>query len=217
MVVRGSLRGVNARYRKVVITFALMVPAACALAMLFPAPSAYASVSIAIPFDDLVRESVAAVLVTPESASVVWEEGRIITYTKSHIDTVVAGSVAGATEIWVRTRGGDIGQVGQAAEGEAVLTTGRPTLLFVRAPNAHAATPYVVTARAQGQFPVATDADGALRVYASDAVGLLMPKAATAGRAPLAPHPLASEVLHGHTLPDAKAAIARAWGPQHAP
>jgi hypothetical protein len=208
---------VGAPYRKVAIALACILPAAYALIALAPAPSAYASVSIAIPFDDLVRESVAAVIVTPESASTVWEEGRIITYTAAHVDTLVAGSVAGATEIWVRTRGGDIGHVGQAVEGEAVLTMGRPTLLFVRAPNAQAATPYVVTARAQGQFPIATDTDGALHVYASDAVGLLMPKAVTPGAPTPALRALASQVLHGHTLSDASAAIARAWGPRHAP
>lgn len=198
------------------IALACVLPAASALVAVTPTPPAYASVSIAISFDDLVHESVAAVVVTPESARTVWEDGRIITYTLAHVDTLVAGSVAGAQEIWVRTRGGDIGHVGQAVEGEAVLTTGRATLLFVRAPNVHAATPYVVTARAQGQFPVAADGDGTLRVYASDAVGLLMPKAPqTANPGP--PRPLAGEVLHGHTLTDAKATIAHAWGLHRAP
>ena len=206
----------NARYRKVVLALACFIPAAYTGVALSPAPPAYASVSIAISFDDLLRESVAAVIATPESARTVWEDGRIITYTQAHVDTLVAGSVAGAEEIWVRTRGGDIGHVGQAVEGEAVLTTGRSTLLFVRAPNAYAATPYVVTARAQGQFPVAVDGDGTLRVYASDAIGLLMPKASPPG-SPSPSRPLAGEVLHGHTLTEAKATIAHAWGLHRAP
>jgi hypothetical protein len=132
------------------------------------------------------------------------------------VDTVVAGSVAGAAKIWVRTRGGDIGHVGQAVEGEAVLTMGRRALLFVRAPNRESATPYVVTARAQGQFPVALDATGAPRVYSSDAVGLLVPKAVAPGGATLAPHPLARDLLHGRTVTDAKALITRAWSTHHA-
>ena len=37
-----------------------------------------------------------AAIVTPYEQKAVWEDGRIITYTQAHVDTLVAGSVAGA-------------------------------------------------------------------------------------------------------------------------
>lgn len=201
----------NRRLRKtLLVTYAVAV--SVALATSSP-PLARASVSIAIPFDDLVRDSTAAAVVTPESESSVWEDGRIITYTEVHVDALVAGSLGGAAEVWVRTRGGDVGHIGQAVEGEAVLTVGRPTLLFLRPPNDEAPTPYVVTARAQGQFPIVLDEHGALRLHASFGTGHLVPKALAADGAP---HPLASAVLHGQTVSDAEGAVARAWDRLHA-
>lgn len=186
------------------LTFCLaLLPLGYALA-----PEARASVSIPIAFDDLVRESSAAVVATPELDQPVWEDGRIITYTKVHIDALVAGSLGDVPDTWVRTRGGEIGHVGQSVAGEAVLTVGRPSLLFLRPPHAGDAvrSPFVVTARAQGQFPVVQGAHD-LELRASfDAPGAAATSAA----------PLARGMLHGRTVVDAESRIAGAWDRLHA-
>ena len=54
---------------------------------------AHASMSIAILFDELVRDSTAAAIVTPFEQKPVWEDGRIITYTHVHADRPVAGTL----------------------------------------------------------------------------------------------------------------------------
>ena len=192
----------------------LALPALAALAA-FVAPSAHASLSIAISFEDLIRGSSAAVVVTPDAESVVWEDGRIITYTEVHIDDLVAGTVAGQSAVWIRTRGGDIGHLGQSVLGEAVLTMGRATLLFIRLPRSGATEvasrgPYVVTGRAQGQFPIVEDGHGGLAFRASTGVDEVVKKVADL-------HPLARDVLQGRRVADAEATVSRAWQGLHAP
>jgi hypothetical protein len=191
----------------------------CVLVLAAAAHDASASVSIAIPFDSLVRASTAAALITPVTQTSSWQGGRIFTYTEVHIDQRVAGDTLPET-VTIRTMGGDVGTLGQAVEGEAVLTIGRPSLLFLHpsAPvpgdtsglTSRAAT-YSVTARAQGQFPVVADAQGELRVRRSSGIGALVaPKGA--GQ-PV----LAGDALHGVKVDDAKTAIAQVWSRVHAP
>jgi hypothetical protein len=185
------------------------------------AHDASASVSIAVPFDTLVATSTAAVLATPVTQTSRWESGRIFTYTDVHIDQRVAGEAL-ADEVSVRTMGGDVGTIGQIVEGEAVLTVGRPSLLFLRpgmpVPGEAAtglvsqAPTYVVTARAQGQFPVVVDANGDVRVRRSSGVGATM-----APRGSAAAMLLASDALHGAKVRDATDAITRVWSRVHAP
>jgi hypothetical protein len=183
---------------------------------LAPGPRlAEASVSIAIPFDDLVRESSAALVVTPMSERVVWEDGRIITYTDVHVDEVVAGGIGGAADVWLRTRGGVVGHVGQSVEGEAIFTIGRPSLVFVRPPTQDSAggSVLVVTARAQGQFPVVVEKGGALSVDVSGGLGARVPAAGVV----LALHPLASDTLRGVRVEEARRIVQEAWRACHAP
>jgi hypothetical protein len=191
----------------------------CVLVLAAAAHDASASVSIAIPFDSLVRVSTAAALVTPVTQTSSWQGGRIFTYTDVHVDQSVAGETLPET-VTVRTMGGDVGTIGQAVEGEAVLTVGRPSLLFLHpsAPlpgdtsglTSHPAT-YAVTARAQGQFPVVADAQGELRVRRSSGIGALVaPKG-------VGQPVLAGEALHGAKVGDAKTAIAQVWSRVHAP
>jgi hypothetical protein len=184
-----------------------------------------ASTSIAVPFEALVRESSAAAFVTPVARTAVWENGRIVTYTDAHVDTRVAGSVP-ADDVWIRTLGGEVGDVGQRVEGEAVLAVGHPSLVFLRPASVLPAGTtsvastmpgvYSVTARAQGQFPVSfgTAAVGTAReprIYRSSGVG-----------ATLAPERidrpiLASDLLQGMTVHDVLATVVAAWGRVHAP
>src|SRR5678815_5242459 len=78
------------------------------------APRADASVSFTVPMDALVEESSAACVVSPIEAKSVWENGRIATYTRVHVDRLLAGSAA--NEIWIKTLGGAVGDVGQNVE-----------------------------------------------------------------------------------------------------
>ena len=187
------------------------------------ATDAQASVSIAVAFDALVRESSAVALVTPLEQRSVWEDGRIYTYTRVRADQGVAGELATGSEAWIRTLGGVVGHIGQLVDGEPVLTTGRPSLLFLRAGTAGT---MEVTARAQGQFAVTLDETKTQRLARSSAVGVLLPpktaaatNAANATASPaLAPASpmLAHEALHNKKLDDGIRDISTAWKRLHA-
>jgi hypothetical protein len=91
-----------------------------------------------------------------------------------HVDTAVAGELGTSAETWVRTLGGVVGNVGQRVEGEAVLTVGRPCLLFLRKGPVDGF--YDVTARAQGQFPLVIDEVTKKQKFVrSSGVGVLLP------------------------------------------
>jgi hypothetical protein len=184
---------------------------------------ARASISIAVLFDELVRDSSAAAIVTPFEQKAVWEDGRIVTYSHVHADRTVAGSLE--SDPWIRTLGGTVGRVGQVVDGEASLTIGKSGLLFLH-PDATGTGTYVVTARAQGQFPViAPDAQGAQGqrapiFRASAGVGGLVPTPdkrvaemsqlrASAGLRAEAPR--AMDVLHTRPVEDGVREVAAAW------
>ena len=183
---------------------------------------AHASVSIAVVFDALVRESSAVAVVTPVEQRSVWEDGRIYTYTRVRADQAVAGDIATGGEAWIRTLGGVVGHIGQLVDGEPVLTMGRPSLLFMRPGSAGTMD---VTARAQGQFAVTLDETKAQRLMRSSSVGVLLPpKSAQAGAAQsvnattqaVAPV-MAQDVLHNKKLDDGVRDISAAWKRLHAP
>jgi hypothetical protein len=192
------------RWRSIVLCAALAAPLSFA-----GVDDARASVSVAITFDALVRASSAAVVGTPAEQRSVWEGGRIYSYSRLHVDSAIAGELHGDDEVWVRTMGGIVGDVGQIVDGEAVLTVGRPSLLFLRkAPDGA----YIVTARAQGQFGLYTDEKMQLRAKKSHAMGVLLPpNGADASAA------LAGDVIHGRAVADAAKDIATAWSRGHAP
>jgi hypothetical protein len=183
----------------------------------FVAPAARASVSYTVVLDALAKESAAACLETPAEVKSVWEGGRIVTYTRLHVDSLLAGSLP--DEIWVRTLGGVVGDIGQQVEGEAVLRLGQQSVLFLTQYQGS----WVVTARGQGQFPIVRDASGALRLRKNTHAGaLLPPRAATVTRIraattyALAAEP-AADALDGKTIPDATTEITSAWRRTHAP
>src|SRR4029077_363296 len=102
----------------------------------------------------------------------VWEGGRIYTYTRVRVERPVAGNLDGAGELWVRTMGGIVGNIGQRVEGEAVLVPGQTSLLFVHAGGLTSVAE--VTGRGQGQFPLVAEGDGAPRIIRNRSVGLLL-------------------------------------------
>lgn len=167
------------------------------------APHAHASVSFTVVMDSLVQESSAAILATPIEVKSVWEGGRIATYTRVHVDRTFVGSAS--SEVWVKTMGGVVGQIGQLVDGEAVLRSGQQSVLFLSSFGGST----VVTARGQGQFPIVKDASGALRLRKNAHAGALL-AARTTTSAP------AADVLDGKTIDDAQIEIAASWQRTHA-
>ncbi|HEY2365847.1 MAG TPA: hypothetical protein VGH87_05645 [Polyangiaceae bacterium] len=185
-----------------------------AAVLFFAAPRADASVSFTVPMDALVEESSAACVVSPLESKSVWENGRIATYTRAHVDRVLAGSTASTSEVWIKTLGGAVGDIGQNVDGEAVLRPGRQSVVFLSTFEGS----LVVTARGQGQFALV---GGHLRknVWAG---ALLAPnpsvltriRARTTEAEAISP---AADVLDGKTIDEAAAHIAAAWTRTHAP
>ena len=173
-------------------------------------PRASASVSIEISWEALLHSSSAAVVATSVETRPVWEDGRIYTYTRVHVDRFVAGDLPDGGEAWVRTMGGVVGKVGQIVEGEAVLSIGETGLLFLH-PGPPGA--YVVTARGQGQFPLVHAADPKARphlIRSNAAGGLLPPSTASAS-------PFAADVVHGRGVDEVARDVTAAWDRAHAP
>jgi hypothetical protein len=177
---------------------------------------AQASVSIAVFFEELVRESTTVAVATPIEQHSAWENGRIYTYTRMHVDRLVAGDAHDAFD--VRTMGGAVGRIGQSVEGEPTFAIGQPSLLFLRRHGDS----FEVTARAQGQFAVVSGDDKRAHLAAATGTGALFPPSAerTAKAMQLDPTAgvprFARDVLHGRVLEDAARDIAVAWARLHA-
>jgi hypothetical protein len=173
---------------------------------------ARASVSVAVTLDALVRSASAVVLATAEEQRAIWEGGRIYTYSRLRVDTAVAGELAQGNEVWVRTMGGIAGGVGQVVEGEAVFAPGHPSLVFLRHGSGGGTSPFVVAARAQGQFAIYADDEKQLRFRRSPATGGLVPAGGT-GASTL----LAADAIDGRVVADATVDLAAAWARAHVP
>lgn len=126
--------------------------------MAVPRP-AEATLAREITLRQLVVRADLAVIVTPEESTAVWEdlEGggkRIVTYTRLRVGETVfgpAGGAASSKDVWVRTLGGIVGEIGQQVEGEAEFRTGERSLVFLlhRGDGTH-----VVIDMAQGHYPI---------------------------------------------------------------
>ncbi len=190
------------RWRALLIAILLIVPA-------------HASVSFTVLLDALASESSAAVVMTPFDQKSVWEDGRIATYTHVRVERVVAGTIA--SDVWIKTLGGAVGDIGQMVEGEAVLRAGQTSLLFITSYENN----LVVAGRGQGQFPITADGAGVKRVHKNLHVGaLLAPNPSSLARIRAATsHPSAAapagDVLDGRTVDDAATEIASSWTRTH--
>jgi hypothetical protein len=172
-------------------------------------PRADASVSIAVQWTDLLARSSDAVVALPAETRAVWENGRIYTYTRVGVDRALAGQLHTGDEVWVRTMGGIVGDVGQHVDGEAVLIPGRPSILFLQPSGTGS---YDVSARGQGQFPVVLDENKKPKVIRSSSVGALM---APRGQPLVVQLVFAAEKLHGRPLDDVARDIAADWDHAH--
>jgi hypothetical protein len=232
----GSLRRFLRGSRPILLTSALL---ASACASLFVPSDASASVSIAVGFDALVKDADAVVVITPNEAQSVWEDGRIYTYTKVKVDQGVAGDLGAGADGWVRTMGGVVGKIGQMVDGEPVFQTGKPSLLFLRKFKEN--TVFEVSARGQGQYPIKIDETTHLKRLIKSAHGGLIippkPPANAAGQSgqvqtqsvipnqspgaslDLTKQPLrlAQDVLHERSFDEATREISAAWKRTHPP
>lgn len=179
---------------------------------------AQASVAVAASIEDLARVSSVIARVTSLDRESSWEGGRIVTYSRVRVDDVVAGATpAAARELRVRTLGGQVGNVAQTVEGEAVLVPGASSVLFL-APRALATTSttptgeVVVMGRAQGQLLVRRDVHGR-EVVRLGAMGELVARAI---HPPLRDTGRRIADLDGAALQTVAIAAKSAWEASHA-
>ena len=84
---------------------------------------AAASTSIELSVAELVSKSTLVLAGTPLDSRSLWEESeggrgrRIVTYTRLRVDRLIDGNAA--SEVWVRTLGGEVDDIGQHVDGEA--------------------------------------------------------------------------------------------------
>jgi hypothetical protein len=168
--------------------------------------SASASTFVELSVAELVSKSTLVVAGTPLDGTSVWEDSeggrgrRIVTYTRLRVDRVIDGRAP--SEVWIRTLGGHVGDIGQHVDGEAVLAPAQASLLFLHglSDGTHA-----VVGMAQGQYPLEVHPDGApVKLLAPQALGRLLEKLG----GPTSDHPPARLVLPGRTLEDAAKLIA---------
>jgi MYXO-CTERM domain-containing protein len=197
---RWRQRARRGRAQGTLVAFLALVSAGTAGTIGLVSREASASVSVAAVFEDMLRQSTAVAAVTPVERQVVWEDGRIVTYTRVRVDSSIAGELP--QDVWVRTLGGAIGKIGQIVEGEPSFVVGQPSLVFLRARSSGRG--FEVTARAQGQFAIVTGADKVTRLMSARDVGAILPAAAGASR-------VARQVLEGRELQDASREIAATW------
>lgn len=135
---------------------------------------ALASVARAVSLRDLVLGSRRALVGTALASESRYERvggrRRIVTYTRVRVDEHLGGP-DDATELMLRTLGGKVGDVGQIVHGEAMLLLNEPALLFLGESSDGT---LVVTAMAQGHYPIRKDRAGELRVLPSPRLGELL-------------------------------------------
>jgi len=164
-------------------------------------------VSILLSLDELVQQSAYVVVATAAEQKSQWEDlpggRRIVTYTRLVVENAVVGKPD--SELWVRTLGGAVGDIGQAVSGEAQIVPGSRSFLFL----AKTAGGTVVTAMAQGHFPIAADASGVRKLAPSPDAGTLLRRRG--------PSLSAREMLVGSTVEQAMDTVRRVQRERHEP
>lgn len=163
-----------------------------------PGRRAAAGIARAVTLAELVRGSERAVVATTLSADGRFEHvggrRRIVTYSRLRVDEVAGGPSDGG-EVWVRTLGGRVGDIGQVVHGEAVLLVNEPCLVFL-SPSAEGA--LTVTAMGQGHYPIRPDSRGERRTAPSPRLAELVGQGAVAE-------------LAGRRVAEATGIVRKAW------
>jgi hypothetical protein len=128
---------------------------------------AEASVARALSLGELLYKSRHVLIGTAVDSQANWEEiGKrrcIVTYSVFRVEEPLDGREPPGSEITIRTLGGSVGNIGQTFYGEAVVALQERATVFV-----HDTAPglYVVTAMAQGHYPMLPDSRGVHRLHA---------------------------------------------------
>ncbi len=174
---------------------ALLLLAGGGLALTWSPRTATATTALAVTLDELVGRSGGIFFGRALEGYSRWEDigagRRIVTYTRVQVAEPLEGDLD--AEYLVRTLGGQVGNTGQLVHGEAQLRRGEDNLLFLRQTQDGA---HVVTARAQGQYPLVSDDRGTRRLRRSPQVANLV----NADRS-------AAQVLVGRTTSEARRVV----------
>lgn len=178
--------------------------ASAALLLVAPARTS-ASVGVGASLDELVRSSNGVAVVTPLDARSEWQDGRIVTFHRLRVESLVSGTSPGS-EVVVATLGGRVGKVAQVVEGEAAFPREERSLVFLRALSGGRS---AVTARAQGQFRLRTTASGRFTLIRNGRLGKLVAPRGERGD-------VAALSLHGVSYESGVERIVTTWGRIHA-
>jgi hypothetical protein len=136
-------------------------------ATLAGANAAHATTARAVSLTELVRRSTRIARATTLDSFARSEDiggaRHIVTYSRLRIDDSIHGSSADS-ETLVRTLGGRVADLGEIVHGEAELSLHEPCLVFL---TLDANGVELVTAMAQGHYPVGTDRGGVPRLQLS--------------------------------------------------
>jgi len=128
---------------------------------------AQATTARAVSLPELVRRSTRIARATALDSFARSEEiggaRHIVTYSRLRIDDSIHGP-SGESETLVRTLGGRVGDVGEIVHGEAELTLNETSLVFLMLDSNGVE---LVTAMAQGHYPVTIDRAGTPRLQLS--------------------------------------------------
>lgn len=177
-----------------------------------------ASVSVAMTIDDLAKGSSVVIRATPVDQTSAWENGRIVTSTRLHVERVIAGSPPSTSDVHVQTLGGIVGDIGQAVDGEASFMSrtskaAEASIVFLMPRTEGNKTHYVVNGRAQGQLVVVKDVKTSHEIVRLARTGPLVP------RVRMSPEPKTAALMatfDGHDAEEVSNEAARAWERTHA-
>jgi hypothetical protein len=131
------------------------------------ANAAHATTARAVSLSDLVRRSTRIARATALDSFARSEEiggaRHIVTYSRLRIDDSIHGPSTDS-ETLVRTLGGRVGDLGEIVHGEAELALNETSLVFLMADTNGVE---LVTAMAQGHYPVVLDRAGIARLQLS--------------------------------------------------
>lgn len=164
---------------------------------------AHSGAAVAVSLSELVHSSQHIVVATAREATSAWERlgggRRLVTYSRLEVHQPLDGRDPSSADLYVRTLGGQLGDVGQIVFGEATLSHGELCVVFLR--EAEPAL-FSVCAMAQGHYPLRRDDKGIERLQLSPRLPhLLRPSTNTAvyrlrGRSLTGCEHLLAEVQH---------------------
>ena len=179
-----------------------------------------ASVSIAMTIEDLAKGSSVVVRATPLDQTSAWENGRIVTSTRMHVERVIAGAPPSSSEVHVQTLGGIVGDIGQIVDGEASFMSKpsnnvqQQSIIFLMPRTDGNKTHFVVNGRAQGQLVVLKDVKTNRDIVRLARTGALVPRVRTADQGQAA-KPAMMGQFDGHDADEVSNEAARAWERTH--